>query len=63
VFAITRCRIMSLSLLSECIKIKVYRKIIKLVVLYRCETWFPTFSEIDRLRVFENMILGARGTR
>jgi hypothetical protein len=62
-FAITRCRILSSSLLSKCIKIKVYSTIILLLILYRCETWSLIFSEGDRLRVFENRILGLRRTR
>ena len=43
---------MSSSLLSKNIKIKIYRAIILLAVLYECETWSPTFMEERTLRVF-----------
>jgi hypothetical protein len=45
------------SCLSKNIKIKTYRTIIFLVVLYGCETWSLTFMEEHRLRVFENRVL------
>ena len=48
---------MSSSLLSENIKIKIYRTIIMLVVLYRCETWSLTLREERWLRVSENRVL------
>ena len=38
-------------------KIKIYRTIILLVVLYGCETWSLTVREEHRLRVFENRVL------
>jgi hypothetical protein len=38
-------------------KIRVYRTIILLVVLYGCETWCLTLREEQRLRVFENRVL------
>ena len=38
-------------------KIKIYRTIILLVVLYGCETWSLTLREECRLRVFENRVL------
>ena len=38
-------------------KIKIYKTIILPVVLYSCETWYPTLREECRLRVFENRIL------
>jgi len=44
---------MSSSVLSENIKVKVYRP----VVLYGCETWSLTLREERRLRVFENRVL------
>ena len=47
-----RCR-----LLSKNLKIKIYRNIILLVVLYRCENWSLTLREERKLRVFENMVL------
>jgi len=38
-------------------KIKVYRTIILLLVLYGCETWSLILSEECRLKVFENRVL------
>jgi len=49
--------LMSSSLLSKNLKIKVYRTIILPVILYGCETWSLTLREERRLRVFENMVL------
>ena len=51
--------ILSLSLLSKTLKIKilVYRTIILSVVLYGCETWSLTLRKECRLRVFENRVL------
>ena len=43
-------------LLSKNIKIKLYRTIILLVVLYECGTWLALREE-RRLRVFENRVL------
>ena len=45
------------SLLSNTLKIKLYRTIILPVVLYGCETWSLTLREECRLRVFENRVL------
>jgi len=42
---------------SKNVKIKIYRTIILLVVLYGCETWSLTLREERRLRVFENRVL------
>jgi hypothetical protein len=39
------------------IKIKMYRTVILLVVLYGCQTWSLTLKEECRLRVFENRVL------
>jgi hypothetical protein len=39
------------------LKIKIYRTVILLVVLYGCETWSLTLREEHRLRVFENTVL------
>ena len=47
----------SSSLLSEKLKIKIYRTIILPVVLYGCETWSLTLWEERGLRVFENRVL------
>jgi hypothetical protein len=59
--------LLSSSLLSKNIKIKIYRTIILPVVLYGCESWSLTLRVEHRLRVFENRvlrrILGLRGTR
>ena len=49
--------LLSSSLLSKNIKIKIYRTTILPVVLYGCETWSLTFREELRLRVFENRVL------
>jgi hypothetical protein len=44
-------------LLPRGLKVKVYKTIIQLVVLYGCETWSLTLREEHRLRVFENRVL------
>jgi sorting nexin-29 len=49
--------LLSSSLLSKNIKVKIYKTIILPVVLYGCETWSLTPREEYRLRVFENRIL------
>ena len=49
--------LLSSSLLSNNLKIKIYRTIILPVVLYGCETWSLTLREEHRLRVFENRAL------
>jgi len=49
--------LLSSSLLSKKLKIKIYRTIILPVVLYGCETWSLTLREGRRLRVFENRVL------
>jgi hypothetical protein len=41
----------------QIMKIKVYRTIILLLVLYGCETWSLILSEECRLKVFENRVL------
>ena len=50
--------LLSSSLLSKNLRIKIYRTIILAVVLYGCETWSLTLREERRLRVFENRVLG-----
>jgi len=55
--AIIRCRILSSSLVSSNLKIKIYRIIILPVVLYGCKTWSLTLREERWLRVFENRVL------
>jgi len=49
--------LLSSSLLSKKLKIKIYRTIILPVVLYGCEAWSLTLREQRKLRVFENMVL------
>jgi len=49
--------LLSSSLLSKNLKIKICRNIILSVVLYGCETWLLTLREERRLRVFENRVL------
>ena len=49
--------LLSSSLLSETLKINVYRTIILPIVLYGCETWSLTLRKERRLCVFENMVL------
>jgi hypothetical protein len=48
--------LLSFSLLSKNVKIKIYRTII-LPVLYGCESWSLTLREESRPRVFENKVL------
>jgi hypothetical protein len=58
--------LLSSTLLSKNLKIKIYRTIILPVVLYGCETWLLTLREECRPRVFENRVLrylDLRGTR
>ena len=49
--------LLSSSLLSKKLKIKIYRTIILPLILYGCETWSLTLREERRLRVFENRVL------
>ena len=49
--------LLSSSLLSKNLNIKIYRTIIFPVVLYGCETWSLTLREEHRLRMFENRVL------
>jgi len=49
--------LLSSSLLSKNLKIKIYRTIFLPVVLYGCETWSLTLREERKLRMFENMVL------
>ena len=49
--------LLSSSLLSKNLKIKIHRTIILPVVLYGCETWSLTLREEHRLRVFESSVL------
>ena len=49
--------LLSYSLLSKNIKIKMYRTKILPVVMFGCETWSLTLGEERRLRVIENGML------
>jgi len=49
--------LLSSSLLSENLSVKIYRTLILPVVLYGCETWSLTLIEERRMRVFENRVL------
>jgi hypothetical protein len=49
--------LLSSSLLSKNVKIKIFRTIMLPVVLYGCESWSLTLREECRLRVFENRVL------
>jgi hypothetical protein len=49
--------LLSSSLQSKNVNIKIYRTIILPVVLYGCESWSLTLREECRLRVFENKVL------
>ena len=49
--------LLSYSLLSKYLKLKIYRTINLPVFLYGCETWSLTLREEHRLRMFENRVL------
>ena len=49
--------LLSSSLISNNLKIKIYRTIILPFVLYGCETWSLTLREEHRLRMSENRVL------
>jgi hypothetical protein len=55
--------LLSFRLLSKNIKIRIYKTIILLVLLYGCETWSLTFREEHRLRGFENRVLRIFGSK
>ncbi|KAJ4443700.1 hypothetical protein ANN_05375 [Periplaneta americana] len=50
-------KLLSSSLLSKSLKVRIYKTVILPVVLYGCETWTLTLREEQRLRVFENKVL------
>ncbi|KAJ4451867.1 hypothetical protein ANN_03345 [Periplaneta americana] len=50
-------KLLSSSLLSKNLKVRIYETGILSVVLYGCETWTLTLREEHRLRVFENKVL------
>jgi len=49
--------LLSSSLLSKNVKIKIYRNIILPVVLYGCKTWSLILREERRLSMFDNRVL------
>jgi hypothetical protein len=49
--------LLSSRLLSEKLKIRIYRILILPVVMYGCETWSLTLNEERRLRVFGSRVL------
>jgi hypothetical protein len=49
--------LLSSSLLSKSLKVKIYRTITLPVVLYGCEIWSLILREGHRLRLFENRVL------
>jgi hypothetical protein len=49
--------LLSSSLLSKNVKIKIYSTIILPVVVYGCESWSLTLREECRLRMFESRVL------
>ncbi|KAJ4431557.1 hypothetical protein ANN_20156 [Periplaneta americana] len=50
-------KLLSSSLLSKNLKVRIDKTVILPVVLYGCETWTLTLREEHRLRVFENKVL------
>ncbi|KAJ4451220.1 hypothetical protein ANN_02680 [Periplaneta americana] len=50
-------KLLSSSLLSKNLKVRIYKTVILPVVLYDCETWTLTLREEQRLRAFENKVL------
>jgi hypothetical protein len=50
--------LLSSSLLSRNVKVKIYKTIILPLVLYGCETWSLAVREKHRLMVFENRVIG-----
>ncbi|KAJ4450606.1 hypothetical protein ANN_02032 [Periplaneta americana] len=50
-------KLLSSSLLSKNLKVRIYKTVILPVALYGCETWTLTLREEQRLGVFENKVL------
>ncbi|KAJ4442305.1 hypothetical protein ANN_12173 [Periplaneta americana] len=50
-------KLLSSTLLSKNVKVRIYKTVILPVVLYGCETWTLTLREEQRLRLFENKVL------
>jgi hypothetical protein len=61
--AIIQSKIFCLPVSYKKPKIKIYKTVILLVVLYGCETWSLTLREEHRLRVFENRVLRIFGPK
>jgi hypothetical protein len=57
VISVIRKSVLSSSLLSKDIEIKIHRTTILPIVLYGCETWSLTLRENRGVRVFENRVL------
>ncbi|KAJ4445495.1 hypothetical protein ANN_07303 [Periplaneta americana] len=49
-------KLLSSSLLSKNLKVRIYKTVILPVLLYGCETWTLTLREEHRFRVFENKL-------
>ncbi|KAJ4436659.1 hypothetical protein ANN_16790 [Periplaneta americana] len=50
-------KLLSSSLLSKNLKVRIFKTVILPVVLYGCETWTLTLREEHRLKVFESKVL------
>ncbi|KAJ4446228.1 hypothetical protein ANN_12922 [Periplaneta americana] len=50
-------KVLSSSLLSKNLKVRIYKTVVLPVVLYGCETWTLTLRAEHRLRVFKNKVL------
>ncbi|KAJ4444123.1 hypothetical protein ANN_05912 [Periplaneta americana] len=50
-------KLLSSSLLSKNLKVRIYKTVILPITLYGCETWTLTLREKHRLRVFKNKVL------
>jgi hypothetical protein len=51
--------LLSSHIMSKSVKIRFYKTIIILVIMYECKTWSLKFRGKIRLRVFENRVLRA----
>jgi len=49
--------LLSSKFLSQNIQVKVDKTVILPLILYRCEAWFLTLKEEQKLRVFEKRVL------
>jgi hypothetical protein len=55
--------LLSSSLISKNLKIKIYKTVVLPVVLHGCETWSLTLREEHRLTIFENKVLRILGPK